>query len=80
MENTLASILDNTWLAIAASVAGIMGYLTVNAMMLIWLERKLWFSHAFRKDVEMLLAKPPDESELYSPEANIERIRDMLDV
>jgi NADH-quinone oxidoreductase subunit H len=41
MENNLTSILDNPWLAIAAATAGIMGYLTVNAMMLIWLERKL---------------------------------------
>ena len=41
MENNLTQILDNPWLALAAAVAGIMGYLTINAMMLIWLERKL---------------------------------------
>ena len=41
MENDLTQILDNPWLALAAAVAGIMGYLTINAMMLIWLERKL---------------------------------------
>jgi NADH-quinone oxidoreductase subunit H len=41
MENNLTQILDSPWLALAAAVAGIMGYLTINAMMLIWLERKL---------------------------------------
>jgi len=41
MERDLTVILENPWLAIVAAVAAIMGYLTVNAMMLIWLERKL---------------------------------------
>ena len=40
MERNLVQILENPWLAIAAAVASIMAYLTVNAMMLIWLERK----------------------------------------
>jgi NADH-quinone oxidoreductase subunit H len=41
MERDLITIIENPWLAIAAAIAGIMGYLTINAMMLIWLERKL---------------------------------------
>ncbi|MGY8827641.1 MAG: NADH-quinone oxidoreductase subunit NuoH [Candidatus Latescibacterota bacterium] len=41
MERDLVVILENPWLAIVAAIAGIMGYLTINAMMLIWLERKL---------------------------------------
>ncbi len=40
MERNLVQILENPWLAIAVAVAAIMAYLTVNAMMLIWLERK----------------------------------------
>ncbi len=41
MESNLITILDNPWLTLVAATGGIMGYLTVNAMMLIWLERKL---------------------------------------
>ena len=41
MQRDLIEIIGNPWLAIATAGAGIMIYLTVNAMMLIWLERKL---------------------------------------
>ena len=40
MEHNLVQILENPLLALGVSIAAIMGYLTVNAMMLIWLERK----------------------------------------
>jgi NADH-quinone oxidoreductase subunit H len=40
MVHNLTQILGNPLLALAAAIAAIMGYLTVNAMMLIWLERK----------------------------------------
>jgi NADH-quinone oxidoreductase subunit H len=41
MTTNIIQFFDNPYLAIAASVAIIMGYLSVNAIMLIWLERKL---------------------------------------
>lgn len=41
MTTNIIQFFENPYLAIAASVAIIMGYLSVNAIMLIWLERKL---------------------------------------
>ena len=43
-----------------------------------WEERKLWFSHAFRNDVEKLLSMPPEESELYTPEIKPETVTTVL--
>jgi hypothetical protein len=37
-----------------------------------WAERKYWFSHAFRKEVEELLNNPPEESRVYSAELGVE--------
>ncbi|MCC6748721.1 MAG: NADH-quinone oxidoreductase subunit NuoH [Deltaproteobacteria bacterium] len=37
----LTELVPNIWLALGLAVAAIMGYLTVNAMMLVWLERKV---------------------------------------
>jgi NADH-quinone oxidoreductase subunit H len=41
MPQTIVQVTGNVWLAAAASVALIMGYLTVNALMIIWMERKV---------------------------------------
>ncbi len=38
---TLSEIVGNVWLAIPLTIAIIMGYLTVNALMIIWMERKV---------------------------------------
>ena len=40
MKTDFLEIFGNPWLAIAAITAVIMGYLTVNSLMIIWLERK----------------------------------------
>ena len=40
MKTDFVEIFGNPWLAIAAITAVIMGYLTVNSLMIIWLERK----------------------------------------
>ena len=40
MERNFVQILENPFIALGAAIAAIMAYLTVNAMMLIWLERK----------------------------------------
>ena len=40
MKSDFIQIFGNPWLAVGAAAAVIMGYLTVNALMLIWLERK----------------------------------------
>ena len=40
MKSDFPQILGDPWLAIGATAAVVMGYLTFNALMLIWLERK----------------------------------------
>ncbi len=39
--STLTETLGGTWLAIIVGAAALMGYLTVNALFLVWLERKV---------------------------------------
>lgn len=41
MNPTIVQLLPNTWLAVLAAGTAIMAYMTVNAMFLVWLERKL---------------------------------------
>ena len=41
MEQNVIQIVGNVWIAVMVSVALIMGYLTVNALMIIWMERKV---------------------------------------
>lgn len=41
MPTNIVQFFDNFWLAIGATIAIVMVYLSVNAIMLIWLERKL---------------------------------------
>ena len=41
MKTDVVQLLENPWLALGATIGVIMGYLSVNAIMLIWLERKL---------------------------------------
>lgn len=38
---TILQLTGNLWLAVVLSIALIMGYLTVNALMIIWMERKV---------------------------------------
>ena len=40
MKTDFVEIFGNPWLALAAITAVVMGYLTVNSLMIIWLERK----------------------------------------
>ncbi len=40
MKTDFLEIFGNPWLALAATTAVVMGYLTVNSLMIIWLERK----------------------------------------
>lgn len=40
MKTDFVEIFGNPWLALAATTAVVMGYLTVNSLMIIWLERK----------------------------------------
>ncbi|MBI5154478.1 NADH-quinone oxidoreductase subunit NuoH [Candidatus Poribacteria bacterium] len=41
MARNFTEIFGNTWFAIAAAIAVVMGFLTVNALMIIWMERKV---------------------------------------
>jgi NADH-quinone oxidoreductase subunit H len=41
VPETLLQVVENPWLALAFGVAAVMGYLTLNALFLIWLERKV---------------------------------------
>ena len=41
MSPNFVEIFENPWLAILVAMSAIIGYLTLNALMLIWLERKL---------------------------------------
>ena len=41
MKTDIVQLLDNPYLALGVTIAVIMGYLSVNAIALIWLERKL---------------------------------------
>jgi NADH-quinone oxidoreductase subunit H len=41
MPQTILQLTGNIWLAVVASIALIMGYLTVNALLIIWMERKV---------------------------------------
>ena len=41
MKTDVIQLLENPWLAFGVTIAVIMGYLSFNAIMLIWLERKL---------------------------------------
>lgn len=41
MPQTLHDLLGNTWLVLVVGTAGIMGFLTVNTLFLVWLERKV---------------------------------------
>ena len=41
MKTDIVQLFDNPYLALGATIAVIMAYLSVNAIMLIWLERKL---------------------------------------
>jgi NADH-quinone oxidoreductase subunit H len=40
MKTDVVQLFENPWLALGATIGVIMGYLSVNAIMLIWLERK----------------------------------------
>jgi len=41
MTQPLLKVLPNVWLAAAVAAVGLMGYLAINAMFLVWLERKV---------------------------------------
>jgi NADH-quinone oxidoreductase subunit H len=41
MPETFHQLIGNPWLSLAAGIVAIMGYLTVNALFLVWLERKV---------------------------------------
>ena len=57
MKTDFIELFGNPWLAIAAAAAVVMGYLTVNSLMLIWLERK--FSARPRWGPSAYCRRPP---------------------